>query len=119
MSFFSTKVAYASESLNQFLGKVDTMILNPLIVLLFALALIYFLYGVFEFVSGQDNDEKKTTGKSHMIWGVIGLTIMMGVWFIMGVILNTLGISSSQINPQEGTVNLPDYVPPSPNNLPN
>ena len=118
MEFSFTKVAFASDRLDEFLGNVNSMIINPLIILLFALALVYFLYGVFEFIAGQDNDEKKTEGKSHMIWGVIGITIMMGVWFILGVLLNTLGIPKSQIDPQEGTVDLPDYIPPSPNNLP-
>lgn len=117
MDFFFTKVAYASESLDKFLSNVNRMIINPLILLLFALALVYFLYGVFEFIKNGDNEEKKTEGKSHMMWGVIGLTIMMGVWFILGVLLNTLGIPKSQIDPEEGTVDLPDYTPPSPNNL--
>ena len=104
MDLFSTKVAYAS--VDSFIGNVDTLIINPLIVLLFALALAYFFYGVFEFIANGDNDEKKTTGKSHMLWGVVGLTIMMGVWAILGVILSTFGLSS-QINPEKGTVNLP------------
>ncbi|MBU0999076.1 pilin [Patescibacteria group bacterium] len=103
----STKIAYAaSTSLDGFIGNVDTMIINPLIGLLFALAIVYFLYGVFEFLSNQENEEKKTTGKSHMIWGIIGITIMMGVWTILGVVLNTLGISKDQINPEQGTVHL-------------
>jgi len=105
MDLLSTKVAYAS--VDSFIGKVDTLIINPLIVLLFALALAYFFYGVFEFIANGDNDEKKTTGKSHMLWGVVGLTVMMGVWAILGVILSTFGISQSQINPEQGTVNLP------------
>lgn len=96
----------ASSSLNQFIGNVDRMIINPLIGLLFALAIVYFLYGIFEFLSNQENEEKKTTGKSHMLWGIIGITIMMGVWAILGVVLNTLGISEEQINPEQGTVNL-------------
>ena len=89
-----------------FIGKVDTLIINPLILLLFALAVVYFLYGVLEFIMNQENEEKKTTGKSHMIWGIIGITIMMGVWAILGIILNTLGISKSEINPQQSIVNL-------------
>ena len=104
MNLFSPKIAYAD--LNAFIGKVDTQIINPLIIFLFALAVVYFLYGAFEFIANGANDEKKTTGKSHMLWGVIGLTIMMGVWFILGVILNTLGIDKSQINPETGMVNL-------------
>ena len=108
MDFLSTKIAYAASSndLDKFIGKVDTMIINPLIGLLFALAIVYFLYGVFEFLSNQENEEKKTTGKSHMIWGIIGITIMMGVWTILGIVLATLGISKDQINLEQGTVQL-------------
>ncbi|KKS04693.1 MAG: hypothetical protein UU82_C0006G0031 [Candidatus Nomurabacteria bacterium GW2011_GWC2_41_8] len=103
MDLFSTKIVYAS--LDSFIGKVDRMIINPLILFLFALAVAYFLYGVLEFFLNQENDEKKTTGKSHMLWGVIGITIMLGVWTILGIITNTLGISG-QINPEQGTVDL-------------
>ena len=100
----STHTAYAtSASLDEFIGNVDTMIINPLIGLLFALAVVYFLYGVFEFLSNQANEEKKTTGKSHMLWGIVGITIMMGVWTILGIIVNTLGIEN-EIDPEEGTV---------------
>jgi uncharacterized membrane protein YidH (DUF202 family) len=107
MDLFSTKIAYAaSSSFSGFIGNVDRMIINPLIGLLFALAVVYFLYGIFEFLSNQENEEKKTTGKSHMIWGIIGITIMMGVWTILGIVLNTLGISEDEINPEQGTVHL-------------
>src|SRR3990167_9337795 len=98
---FTTNVAYAS--VDSFLSNANRLIVNPLIGLLFALAVVYFLYGVFEFLLNQENDEKKTTGKSHMLWGVVGITIMLGVWTILGIITNTLGISG-QINPEQGTV---------------
>jgi uncharacterized membrane protein YidH (DUF202 family) len=108
MDLFSTKIAYAD--LNGFIGKVDTMIINPIILFLFALAIVYFLYGVLEFLMNQENEEKKTTGKSHMLWGIIGITIMLGVWTILGIVVNTLGVSG-QINPEKGTVNLPSSNP--------
>lgn len=111
MDLFAAKIAYAD--LDQFIAKVDNAIINPLINLLFALALVYFLYGVFEFFLNQGNEEKKTSGKSHMLWGVIGITIMMGVWAILGIITNTLNISD-QINPEEGTVDLNEYNPTFP-----
>ena len=104
MDLFFINIAYAGESLDQFIGKVNKLIINPLILLLFGLALIYFLYGVFEFLSNLDNEEKKTTGKSHMIWGIVGITIMMGVFTIMNIILNTLNIDG--IDPEQGTVEL-------------
>ncbi len=93
--------------LNTFIINVNRTIINPLILFLFALAVVYFLYGVFEFMMNQANEEKKTSGKSHMLWGIIGLTIMMGVWAILNVILNTFNIK--YINPEQGTVELPKY----------
>lgn len=107
LGLFITKVANAS--LDSFIAKVDNLIINPLISLLFGLAVAYFLYGVFEFIANQDVEEKKTTGKSHMLWGIVGMTIMMGVWFLLGVIIDTLDIKG--VDPQQGTVDLPDYNP--------
>ena len=107
MDLFSTKVAYAS--VDSFIAKVDSMIINTIIEFLFALAVVYFLYGVFEFIANQENEEKKTTGKSHMIWGVIGIAIMMSVWVILNLLINTFNIKG--IDPERGTVKLEPYNP--------
>ena len=103
---FFTSIAYANTRLDSFIGKVDTMIINPLIYFLFALAVVFFLYGVLEFIFNQENEEKKTTGKSHMLWGIVEITIMLSVWTILNMILSTLNIPKSQIDPESGTVNL-------------
>lgn len=113
MDFFSAKVAYAD--FNSFLVNVNREIINPLILFLFALAVAYFLFGALEFIINQANEEKKTSGKSHMLWGIIGITIMMGVWAILNIILSTFNITG--IKPETGEVKLPDYIPPSLNNL--
>lgn len=107
LGLFLPNIAFAS--LDSFIANVNREIINPLILFLFALTVAYFLWGVFEFIVNQTNEEKKTVSKSHMMWGIIGITIMMGVWFILGVILRTLNITD--INPQEGTVNLKEYNP--------
>jgi uncharacterized membrane protein YidH (DUF202 family) len=102
MDLFSTKIAHAD--LDGFIGNVNDMIINPLILFLFALAVAFFLYGVLEFIFNQENEEKKTTGKSHMLWGVVGITIMLGVWALLNIIINTLDIKG--IDPEQGTVDL-------------
>src|SRR3989344_598962 len=108
MNFLFTNVAYGSERFDKFLSNVNEQIINPLILFLFALALVYFLYGLVEFIGNSTNDEKKTTGKTHMLWGIIGLTIMMVVWAILGIVVNTFGIED-QVNPEQGKVTLPPY----------
>jgi succinate dehydrogenase/fumarate reductase cytochrome b subunit len=82
------------------------MIVNPLITLLFALAVVYFLYGVLEFFMNQENEEKKTQSKSHMLWGIIGITIMLGVFAIINIILKTFNISGIKIDKDNSSVQL-------------
>ena len=104
-----TNVAYASESVDAFVSNLNTLIINPLIILLFGLAVVYFLYGIFQFISNSENEEAKTKGKSHMIWGIIGIVIMMGVFTILNMIMKTFNVEG--INPEQGTVQLPPYNP--------
>ena len=115
MDLFTTKVAYAS--LDTFIAKVNHNILNPLILLLFGLAILYFLYGLLQFFGNQENEEKNTDGRNHMLWGVIGIVIMMGVFTILNIIMDTFNLDSGQINPQTGEVRLNDYNPSVDNQL--
>ena len=107
MNFFSAGIAYAS--FDTFMTNVATLIINPIIVLLFALAVAFFLYGVFQFISNADNEEKRTEGKNHIMWSIVGLVIMIGVWTILNVILSTFNIGG--VDPEQGTVQLEDYNP--------
>ncbi len=107
MDLFFTNVAYAS--VDSFVKNVNSLIVNPIIELLFALALAFFIYGVLEFVLNQESEDKRTIGKRHMLWGLVGMTIMLGVWGILQVALDTLGITG--IDPEEGKVELAPYNP--------
>ena len=70
------------------INKITEGILNPLIALLYAIAVTVFLWGVVEFIWNAGNEEKRTTGKQHIIWGLVGLLIMSAVWGIMAIIKN-------------------------------
>ncbi len=86
------KVAYGAVSLSTeadtLLEKINKEILNPFIGLLISIALLVFIYGVVEFIAGADNEDKRTQGKQHIIWGIIGLFIMVSVFGIMKIILS-------------------------------
>jgi uncharacterized membrane protein len=80
-----------------FFHNVSNAILNPLITLLFAAALLVFLYGTFQFVRGGDNDESRAQGKRHMFWGIFGLFIMVSVFGIIKFIATTIGADVSDV----------------------
>ena len=50
--------------------KVNDLILQPIVVLLFALAIGYFLFGLMKFVQNQDNEKERGEGKQHMVFGI-------------------------------------------------
>lgn len=74
-----------------YLNRLITSIVNPIIYFLFAVALLYFLYGVLIFIINADDEKARETGKKHMFWGVIGLFIMVSVYGILGIVLGTVG----------------------------
>lgn len=79
------------DSAKQFVLKFNEVVLNPVIGLLFAIALVVFLWGVVEFLLQSDSEEAREKGKSHMLWGVIGMFIMFSVFAIIRLIAGTIG----------------------------
>lgn len=73
------------------IATIKSEILNPIIVLLFALAVGYFLYGLLKFMQNQDNETAQSEGKQHMVWGVIGVFLMIAVYGILNLLANTVG----------------------------
>ena len=78
--------------MDNLLNNIKTEIVNPAIYFLLALAAVYFVWGVFAFVSNQENDEAREKGKQHMIWGIIGIAIMLSAFGIMRMIAGTIGV---------------------------
>ncbi len=72
------------------IGRIGAAILDPIVFLLFALAVLYFTWGVAKFIMNVDNDEERTIGKRHMIWGIVGMFIMTVAFGIVRVIENTI-----------------------------
>lgn len=84
------------DSTKAFIAKINTAIVNPLIILLIAAATAYFLWGLAQFVMNTDDAGAREEGKRKIIWGIIGLTIMVSVGAILNIVLGTFGVSTPQ-----------------------
>lgn len=67
----------------QVLQNVVTEIFNPLYQLAVGVSIVYFLYGVFRFILDFNDPQKKNLGKSHLLYGTIGLFIILSVGGIL------------------------------------
>ncbi len=64
---------------DQLLSKIMTEIFTPLYQVAVGISILYFLYGVAKYVVDLNNPEKKTDGRSHLLWGMFGLLIILSV----------------------------------------
>jgi len=79
-------------TVSDFIKILVDVIVNPLIRLSFAVALVVFLWGVFGYIKNADSPEDRKKGTQHIIWGLVGLFIMTSVFTILEIALNTFGI---------------------------
>ncbi|PIT90868.1 hypothetical protein COU17_03410 [Candidatus Kaiserbacteria bacterium CG10_big_fil_rev_8_21_14_0_10_49_17] len=70
--------------------KIVVNILDPIAYLLFAVALFFFMWGLTVFIWKADQDEGRTTGKRHMLWGIVGMFIIVSVQGIIYFIRATV-----------------------------
>jgi len=89
-----------------FVEKVTTEIINPIIAIIFAGALLYMMYGLMVFILNAGDESKRADGKRHIMYGLIGMTIMVSVYAILEIGLRTIGVSSSDIPKEITPINL-------------
>ena len=71
-------------------------ILNTIIPILVVLGVVYFVWGVISMVIAND-EEAKTKGRNRMIYGIIVLLVIVGMWGLVGIVTKTFGLNSGSV----------------------
>ncbi len=79
-------------SFDHLLNNIIIQIINPLIILISAGAFAVFLWGVFIFIKNAGDDTKRADAQRSILWGLIGLAIIFGVYGILIIALGTFGL---------------------------
>lgn len=90
--------AEASVVARGFLMKFNNAILYPLVTLMMAVALLIFLWGCFEFIMAAGDPGARTTGKKHILWGIVGMVIMVSAYGILTIAVGTFGLEVPTTN---------------------
>ncbi|OGI82223.1 hypothetical protein A3I95_00615 [Candidatus Nomurabacteria bacterium RIFCSPLOWO2_02_FULL_44_12] len=69
-------------------------ILNAVVPVLIALGVVYFVWGVITYVISSDEEAKKA-GRDRMVFGIIGLVVIVGLWGLVSILRNTFGLSNT------------------------
>lgn len=84
---------------NVFIGNL----IRPLVPLLIGLAVVVFIYGII-LLMFSEGGEKKEEGKQYMLWGIIGIFVMVSVWGLVNILIGTFNLNNE---PQKIEMKLP------------
>lgn len=83
----ATQLQNGADSLVQ---KLVVNIINPITGFLGALAIAFFLFGVLQYIINSDNEDGVERAKKYMMWGLLGMFIMVSAWGVIGLIQGTI-----------------------------
>ncbi|MFZ1987509.1 MAG: hypothetical protein WAV21_00525 [Minisyncoccia bacterium] len=107
-SFVFPLLAFAQANNLNDLGQQIIDIINTIVVpLIFAVAFVVFIWGVFQFfIVGGSDEEARGKGRDLMIWGLIGFFVMVSVWGLVNILVGTFDLNTGAA-PDYPTVELP------------
>ncbi|OGI63292.1 hypothetical protein A2818_02800 [Candidatus Nomurabacteria bacterium RIFCSPHIGHO2_01_FULL_40_12] len=68
-------------------------VFNAVLPILIALGVVFFVWGVLMYVLFDDEEAKKR-GRDRMIWGIIGLAVIIGLWGLVRLLTNTFDLGN-------------------------
>lgn len=68
-------------------------ILGTVVPVLIALGVVYFVWGVISYVIAGDEEAKKS-GRDKIIYGIIGLAVIIAMWGLVGILNRSFEIDS-------------------------
>lgn len=92
-------------------------IIAPLVLLLMAVAFIYFMYGVARYIISGENPEERKTGARHMFWGIVGLAIMLSAFGIATFLFNTASDFGGNKGLDDKPIDTPSILKPENQNF--
>jgi len=72
-------------------------IINTIIPFIVGLAVFIIIWGVFTYIAGAGDEEKRATAKSFIIWGVVGVFIMLSIWGLVNILVNSINLRKRPI----------------------
>ena len=66
-------------------------LLNAGVPVLIALGVLYFVWGVVQYFISADEEAKKS-GRDRIIFGIIGLAVIIGLWGLVNLLRNTFDL---------------------------
>ncbi len=106
----SVAFAQAITDVNSLTYKL-TNIGNIFIEILIAFAVIYIIFNVVRFIVSDAGSEKRTGYRDGVLWGIVGLFVILSIWGLVRILTNTFRTDSTAPVNQYPQVQYPRQIP--------
>jgi len=83
---FSPLITFSADNVLGVIGEIKK-ILSAIVPLIASLAVIYFLWSTAQYILKEG--DAKNEARSHMIWGIVILFVMVSIWGLVAILTNT------------------------------
>ncbi len=80
-------------------------ITNTIVPLFMVVAVAVFLWGIIRYITSAGDEEKQKAARGYIIYGLIGIFVMVAFWGIIQVVASTFGVTTG------GTIPAPFFNP--------
>ena len=98
--FATSQIETRAIEVTQTIGKL----IQYLIPITFGIAVIYFFWGLANYILNAGDDEKKKAGRAVMLNGIIALFVMVSIYGIINVLGNFTGATNTAGNAPQITL---------------
>lgn len=81
------------DSLQSVMASLIAIIKDYVIPLIFAFAILIFLWGVLKYIRSGGDPKARGEGSSFMLYGIVALAVMISVWGLVKILTGTIGIT--------------------------
>jgi uncharacterized membrane protein HdeD (DUF308 family) len=101
-------VSFAQQQVTNLEDAVDFIyyLINLAFPVLIAIAVFVIVWGIFQFVLKAGDEEARKTGRSLILWGVIGIFLMLSVWGLVNIVKNTISFEDTPITDVDPLIQL-------------
>ena len=86
--FANADLGYLTTLVTDLGGLVGTLI--PLVIII---GLLFFIWGLVQFIAASGDEAAKDEGKRKMIWGIVALFVIVAVWGLVEIVAGLFGVT--------------------------
>src|SRR3989344_6891945 len=100
----SEVVVNVTQGVSGLVGAVQGVI-NVAMPLIVVIAVIVVIWGAFQIILGASDEEARKSGRSKILWGLVGVFLALSAWALVAFLVNSLSITApANVNSVVGNV---------------